>query len=105
ALATQKSSQDAIDVAILKATGTRTDLQGIKQTAFVPFDPVNKRTISTVMEPGGQVRHYAKGAPQAIASLAKPDAGLLERYQATATGPAAQGYRALVVSRYDDGTS
>ena len=49
ALATQKSSQDAIDVAILKATGTRTDLQGIKQTAFVPFDPVNKRTISTVM--------------------------------------------------------
>ena len=66
ALATQKSSQDAIDVAILKATGTRTDLQGIKQTAFVPFDPVNKRTISTVMEPGGQVRHYAKGAPQAI---------------------------------------
>jgi len=105
ALATQKSSQDAIDVAILKATGTRTDLQGIKQTVFVPFDPVNKRTISTVMEPGGQVRHYAKGAPQAIASLAKPDAGLLERYKATVTGLAEKGYRALGVGRSDDGNA
>jgi H+-transporting ATPase len=105
AFATQKSSQDAIDVAILKATGTRTDLQGIKQTAFVPFDPVNKRTISTVTEPGGQVRHYAKGAPQAIASLAKPDAGLLERYKATVTGLAEKGYRALGVGRSDDGNA
>ena len=105
AFATQKSSQDAIDVAILKATGTRTDLQGIKQTAFVPFDPVNKRTISTVMEPGGQVRHYAKGAPQAIASLAKPDTGLLERYKATVTGLAEKGYRALGVGRSDDGNA
>ena len=95
ALATQKSSQDAIDVAILKATETRADLQGIKQTAFVPFDPVNKRTIATVMEQAGQIRHYAKGAPQAIASLAKPDAGLLGRYTATVTGLAEKGYRAL----------
>ena len=105
ALATQKSSQDAIDVAILKATETRADLQGIKQTAFVPFDPVNKRTISTVMEQGGQVRHYAKGAPQAIASLAKPDAGLLGRYKATVTGLAEKGYRALGVARSDDGNA
>ena len=105
ALATQKSSQDAIDVAILKATETRADLQGIKQTAFVPFDPVNKRTISTVMEQGGQVRHYAKGAPQAIASLAKPDAGLLGRYTATVTGLAEKGYRALGVARSDDGNA
>ena len=105
ALATQKSSQDAIDVAILKATETRADLQGVKQTAFVPFDPVNKRTISTVMEQGGHVRHYAKGAPQAIASLAKPDAGLLGRYKATVTGLAEKGYRALGVARSDDGNA
>ena len=55
-----KSSQDAIDVAILKATDGRGDLRALKQTAFVPFDPVNKRTISTVVDQGGQVRHYAK---------------------------------------------
>jgi H+-transporting ATPase len=103
ALATQRSSQDAIDVAILKATEARADLQGIKQTAFVPFDPVNKRTIATVMEQGGKIRHYAKGAPQAIASLAKPDAGLIERYKATVTDLAEKGYRALGVGRSDDG--
>src|SRR5262252_250036 len=62
ALATQKSSQDAIDIAILKAAGGRDDLQTTKQTAFVPFDPVNKRTISTVVDQSGQVRQYAKGA-------------------------------------------
>jgi H+-transporting ATPase len=105
ALATQRSSQDAIDVAILKATETRADLQGIKQTAFVPFDPVNKRTIATVTEQGGKVGHYAKGAPQAIAGLAKPDAGLLERNKATVTDLAKKGYRALGVGRSDDGNA
>jgi H+-transporting ATPase len=103
ALATQRSSQDPIDVAILKATEARADLQGIKQTAFVPFDPVNKRTIATVIEQGGKIRHYAKGAPQAIASLAKPDAGLFQRYKATVTDLAEKGYRALGVGRSDDG--
>ena len=103
ALATQKSSQDAIDVAILKATEGRGDLQAIKQTAFVPFDPVNKRTISTVVDQGGQVRHYAKGAPQAVASLANPDSGILERYKATVSNLASKGYRALGVASSNDG--
>jgi H+-transporting ATPase len=103
ALATQKSSQDPIDVAILKATDGRADLQTTKQTAFVPFDPVNKRTISTVIAQGGQVCHYAKGAPQAIASLARPDSGTLERYNATVSNLASKGYRALGVARSSDG--
>jgi H+-transporting ATPase len=78
-------------------------LQGIKQTAFVPFDPVNKRTISTVVDQGGQVRHYAKGAPQAVASLANPDSETLERYRATVSNLASKGYRALGVARSNDG--
>ena len=102
ALATQKSSQDAIDVAILKATDARADLQKIRQTAFIPFDPVNKRTISTV-DDGGQVRHYAKGAPQAIMALAKPDAVTQEHYNATVTSLASKGYRALGVASSNDG--
>ena len=81
----------------------RSDLQGIKQTAFVPFDPVNKRTISTVVDQGGQVRHYAKGAPQAVASLANPDSETLERYRATVSNLASKGYRALGVARSNDG--
>jgi len=103
ALATQRSSQDAIDVAILKASEGHDDLKGIKQTAFVPFDPVNKRTISTVADQAGEIRHYAKGAPQAIASLAAPDAATLECYNATVSELANKGYRALGVASSIDG--
>src|SRR5262249_36348662 len=71
-------------------------------TAFIPFDPVNKRTISTV-DDGGQVRHYAKGAPQAIMALAKPDAVTQEHYNATVTSLASKGYRALGVASSNDG--
>src|SRR5271154_4437195 len=91
ALATQKSSEDAIDVAILSVAGSRPDIARAKQTDFVPFDPVNKRTIATVVDPSGKTQHYAKGAPQAISALAKPDADLLARYQGTVAALAGKG--------------
>ena len=103
ALATQKSSDDAIDVAVLSAAGSRVDFAQVKQTDFVPFDPVNKRTVATIVDAAGKTRHYAKGAPQAITALAKPDAGLLSRYQATVAELAGKGYRALGVGQSDDG--
>jgi H+-transporting ATPase len=103
ALATQKSSDDAIDVAVLAAAGSRVDFVQLKQTDFVPFDPVNKRTIATIVDAAGKTRHYAKGAPQAIAALAKPDADLLSRYQNTVAELAGKGYRALGVGQSDDG--
>jgi H+-transporting ATPase len=105
ALATQKSSEDAIDVAILSTAGSRADIARGKQTDFVPFDPVNKRTIATVVDTSGKTRHYAKGAPQAISALAKPDADLLARYQGTVATLASKGYRALGVAQSDDGTN
>ena len=57
ALATKAGSEDAIDVAILKggpAAGRA--LADDKQTDFVPFDPVNKRTMTTVVDPSA-ARH------------------------------------------------
>jgi H+-transporting ATPase len=105
ALATQKSSDDAIDVAVLSAAGSHVDFAHLKQTDFVPFDPVNKRTVATIVDAAGQARHYAKGAPQAITALAKPDAALLSRYQATVADLAGKGYRALGVGQSDDGKS
>ena len=103
ALATQKSSDDAIDVAVLSAAGSQVDFAHVKQTDFVPFDPVNKRTVATVVDAAGKTRHYAKGAPQAITALAKPDADLLSRYQGTVAELAGKGYRALGVGQSDDG--
>ena len=69
ALATQNNSTDAIDQAILKALPSADALNGYKQTDFVPFDPVNKKTVGIVQGPDGQTIHYAKGAPQVIARL------------------------------------
>jgi H+-transporting ATPase len=103
ALATQTSSEDPIDLAVLRALKDRSELGKFKQTHFVPFDPVSKRTVATVVDAQGQSRFYAKGAPQAITALAKPDAASLARYQGIVGDLAARGYRALGVAVSDDG--
>ncbi|MFO1148308.1 MAG: plasma-membrane proton-efflux P-type ATPase [Alsobacter sp.] len=105
ALATQTSSEDPIDVAVLSALPSPAALAGMTQTAFVPFDPVSKRTIATVSDGEGHVRRFAKGAPQAISDLAKPDPAVLARYQSEVSGLAAKGYRALGVARSQDGAT
>ena len=80
ALATQRSSEDAIDLAVMAALPAHDALDGFKQKAFTPFDPVSKRTIATVADGAGGTRHYAKGAPQAISALVRPDAQTLQNY-------------------------
>ncbi|QGM45040.1 plasma-membrane proton-efflux P-type ATPase [Methylocystis heyeri] len=103
ALATQRSSEDAIDLAVLAALKTPASLDGLVQKEFSPFDPVTKRTLATVVDRSGAVRHYAKGAPQAISALAAPDEQTLKRYQGEVAELAAKGERALGVARSDDG--
>ena len=104
ALATQASSEDAIDQAVLKGVTAPGALGGYKQTGFVPFDPVNKRTIATVQDAQGTTRQYAKGAPQAIAALCKLDQAAGSAYDAKVHDLAAHGYRALGVAvSLDDG--
>jgi H+-transporting ATPase len=101
ALATRKSSDDPIDLAIFHALKAPSAVDGYRQTAFVPFDPVNKRTEATVVDAQGGVHHYAKGAPQVIADLAKLDPTTLARYQGEVSSLAARGSRALGVARRD----
>src|SRR5262245_29565998 len=101
ALATRKSSDDPIDLAVFHALKTPSTLDGFRQTAFVPFDPVNMRTEATVVDAQGRTQHYAKGAPQVIADLAKLDAATLARYQGEVSSLAARGSRALGVARRD----
>jgi H+-transporting ATPase len=103
ALASRKSSDDPIDLAVLGAVGTPAVLDGFRQTAFVPFDPVNKRTEATVIDAQGREHNYAKGAPQVIASLARLDPETLAKYQGEVSSLAARGYRALGVAKSDDG--
>jgi H+-transporting ATPase len=103
ALATQTSSEDPIDVAVLRALKDRGVLKSTKQTAFVPFDPVSKRTLATVVDQKGCTMHYAKGAPQAISALAKPTEEVIARYQGDVAALASKGFRALGVARSSDG--
>jgi H+-transporting ATPase len=97
ALATRTSSDDPIDRAVLQAQ--KSPLEGFRQTAFIPFDPVSKRTEATVVDAQGREQRYAKGAPQVIAALAKLDQATLTRYQGEVSGLAARGYRALGVAQ------
>ena len=102
ALATQKQSEDAIDQAVLRAIQDESALNGYKQTAFTPFDPVNKMTISTETSPDDKAERYAKGAPQAIAALCGLQNPVLEKYNGTVSELAGRGYRALGVAKSED---
>ena len=103
ALATQTSSADPIDQAVMQALKDKSALSGWKQTAFVPFDPVNKRTVATVTDAQGHIVHFAKGAPQAITDLAQSPADQAQQLQTQVKALAAKGYRALGIARSDDG--
>ena len=61
ALATETSSEDAIDRAVLHALKTPAAVGRFKQTKFVPFDPVNKRTVATVVDADGQEPSLRQG--------------------------------------------
>ena len=87
-----------------RAQGRMPRCRRSSRPAFVPFDPVNKRTVATVVDAAGGRRHYAKGAPQ-VDCRAVPSS-IRRRSRAirtTVSELAAHGYRALGVAKSDDG--
>ena len=106
ALASRIEDRDAIDTAVISALKDPSVLQAWQQSKFVPFDPVTKRTQSTVRDAAGKSFVVAKGAPQAIIDLAKPSADVANKIQQTVASLAAKGSRALGVARSaDDGAT
>ena len=104
ALASLRNSEDAIDQAVLQALADPKSLDTVKQTKFVPFDPVNKKTVATVTDGQGRTFEYAKGAPQAIAELCGLDPVTRGKYDGQVNDLASRGYRALgVANSSDDG--
>jgi len=102
ALASKSEDRDAIDSAVIAALKDPKALAGWKQTQFVPFDPVTKRTAATVTDAAGRSFQVAKGAPQAIVELAKPAAEVAQKVEQTVAELAAHGSRALAVARSQD---
>jgi H+-transporting ATPase len=104
ALASKKEDEDAIDLAVIGGLEDPGVLKGYRQTKFVPFDPVSKRSEATVTGPDGKTLRYSKGAPQVIADLCHLEGEAAAKAQEAVAGLAAKGYRALGVAiSADDG--
>ena len=101
ALASKEEDRDAIDLAVLNGLKDPAALKVFKQTKFVPFDPVHKRTEAEVQGTDGKSFKVTKGAPQVILDLCHPPADVIQTVNAKVNVFAGQGYRTLGVARSD----
>lgn len=103
ALASERGTDDAIDKAVIGAVSDASSLDAYTQTAYTPFDPVSKRTESSLTGPGGALR-CTKGAPQVIIELCGLTGDDKTQAGQTVADLAAKGFRALgVAESHDDG--
>jgi H+-transporting ATPase len=98
ALTCEREAPDAIDAAILAALGAGSGLARYQVLRLEPFDPVRKRAEAEVRANGESFR-VAKGAPQVILELARPDAAVERQIREATDALAARGYRTLGVAR------
>jgi H+-transporting ATPase len=98
-LASKEEDRDAIDLAVLAGLEDSKLISQFEQVAFVPFDPVHKRTEAEVKDLQGNSFKVTKGAPQVILDLCRPEAETLEAANQAVEGFARQGYRTLGVGR------
>ncbi|HWU40522.1 MAG TPA: plasma-membrane proton-efflux P-type ATPase, partial [Candidatus Acidoferrum sp.] len=103
ALASKAEDQDPIDVAVLAGLKDPAVLQGYRQVQFVPFDPVHKKTESTIQAADQRTYRVAKGAPQVILALCRLDPGTAAKAEQAVEALAAKGYRTLGVARTTEG--
>ncbi|MDA8216144.1 MAG: plasma-membrane proton-efflux P-type ATPase [Dehalococcoidales bacterium] len=100
ALASDAASQDAIDLAILRASATPTSVAPYRRLSFTPFDPATKRTEAVVEQDGTRLR-VMKGLPQVLTSLS---AAVPPELTSDVASLSAQGYRVLAVAAGSDGS-
>ncbi len=105
ALASHEEERDAIDEAILAGLKDRSQLSPFRQTDFIPFDPVRKRTEATLQDSSGNTFQAVKGAPQVVMEMAKLTGEARVRAQQVVDAFARQGYRALGVARRESGSA
>jgi H+-transporting ATPase len=99
ALCAKWEGQDAIDFCLTSAVPDQEFLKSHKQTNFIPFDPVIKRTESTIHAPDGSVFRCTKGAPQVIAGMAHNADEIADRVNDVIEEFGTRGYRAIGVAR------
>ena len=99
-LASDPKGDDAIDQAIFARLKDKNELSSYKTTKFIPFDPVNKKTEAIISGAKGEF-HVAKGAPQVILELAKPDEKLTSQVNGAVDELASRGFRTIGVAKGD----
>jgi H+-transporting ATPase len=105
ALASKEEDQDPIDLAVLAGLIDRDSLQGYTQVEFVPFDPVRKKTESTIKNSENRTFRVTKGAPQVIMELCHLDPENSDKAQVIVDELASKGYRTLGVARSENNSS
>ncbi len=105
AQASREEDKDAIDEAILEGLQDRSQLSVFRQTDFIPFDPVHKRTEATIQDASSNTFQVVKGAPQVIMEMAGLAGDALTHAQQVVDAFARQGYRALGVARRESGSA
>ncbi|MEI8386537.1 MAG: plasma-membrane proton-efflux P-type ATPase [Verrucomicrobiota bacterium] len=102
-LASKAEDKDPIDLAVMGGLKDPSLLDKYKQTTFVPFDPVTKRTEATLQDSSGKTFLTTKGMPAVILALCTlPDAER-SKVEAQVNALAVKGMRALAAARSDGG--
>jgi H+-transporting ATPase len=101
ALASRAEDQDPIDTAVLSKLSPKTadTLKQCQVTGFKPFDPVSKRTQSTVTDAFGHTFQVTKGASQVILDLVSDKDAIRAEVEEVVNSLATRGFRTLGVAR------
>ena len=105
ALASKEEDRDPIDLAVLAGLKDKEALKRYTQVHFVPFDPVHKKTESTIKDSENRTFKVTKGAPQVIIELCRMDPEMTTKAQQAVDALAGKGYRTLGVARSEDSGS
>jgi H+-transporting ATPase len=100
-LTCEHDAPDPIDAAVLKGFDDKSQLADYRVLKFEPFDPVSKRAVADLQK-GDRTFRAAKGAPQVILDLAKPDAAVTKEARAATDELASRGFRTLGVAKTGD---
>jgi len=99
ALASRADNDDTIDLAVIGGLKNKDELRQYEVIHFQPFDPVHKRTESTVKSKDGKTFKVTKGAPQVIMALSGNSAQVKAAVEHAVKEFAARGFRSLGVAR------
>ncbi|XP_038696172.1 plasma membrane ATPase 4 isoform X1 [Tripterygium wilfordii] len=102
ARASRTENQDAIDAAIVGMLADPKEARaGIREVHFLPFNPVDKRTALTYIDPNGNWHRVSKGAPEQIVALCNCKEDVKKKVHMVIDKFAERGLRSLAVARQE----